>query len=229
MTSGTVVVNQAAPLLHTSLAPSAAVLEAEVSKSMEVQQPGRVTSRPTVQKIPPKVFPGPAPRQAVFRKPLRTDALRALPIPSVMSEQVIDAKVARQESEIAVAARQVEHVASAKAAAPVVKARAMTAPGEVEDAGRAAQLMAVLHQEINRQKRYPYIAKRRGMDGVTTIAFRLGPDGEIAHIKVLESSGYGVLDKAAGAAVARVSPLVKASSYLEFSREFQVKVVFARN
>ncbi len=133
----------------------------------------------------------------------------------------------RQGSGVAVTAtRQVERMASMRSAVPAVKAKAMRAQG---DAGRAAQLMAVLHEEINRQKRYPYIAKRRGLDGVATIAFRLGPDGEIAHIQVLESSGYGVLDKAAGAAVARASPLARASTYLESPRDFQVKVVFARN
>ena len=44
---------------------------------------------------------------------------------------------------------------------------------------------------------YPRLAKRRGYQGQVQLSIELGPDGAILAIKLIKSSGYSVLDKAA--------------------------------
>jgi TonB family protein len=50
---------------------------------------------------------------------------------------------------------------------------------------------------------YPESARRRGFEGVVRLAAEVGLDGVVTRVIVLESSGFGILDEAATAALAR--------------------------
>lgn len=53
------------------------------------------------------------------------------------------------------------------------------------------------------QPAYPIPAMRRGMQGVVTLLVAVDADGKVTQVRVLESSGHGILDRAAQDAVAK--------------------------
>lgn len=92
-----------------------------------------------------------------------------------------------------------------------------------------AELMTLLHQAIDRNKRYPQSALRMGREGSARIDFQLGPDGHIEDLNVGASSGVHALDLAASRAVRDIAPFPAANRYLERTQRFQVDVVFRIN
>jgi periplasmic protein TonB len=54
---------------------------------------------------------------------------------------------------------------------------------------------------------YPVVARRRGLQGRTTVTFVVDASGSATDLRVVESSGHQSLDSAALEAVARSAPL----------------------
>lgn len=59
---------------------------------------------------------------------------------------------------------------------------------------------------IQAAKHYPWVARRRRMQGVTRIFFRLSRAGKLLWARIARSSGFTILDKAAVAAVRNAAP-----------------------
>jgi protein TonB len=108
----------------------------------------------------------------------------------------------------------------------VALAAPASAASEPSGKGRRDELMALLHREISRHKRYPLIARRQQREGRATISFRLYPDGRMDHVSVAHSSGFQPLDDAALEAVDGVAPFEAAGHYLAHVERFEVNVVF---
>jgi protein TonB len=60
--------------------------------------------------------------------------------------------------------------------------------------------------EVERRKEYPYIARKRGQEGVVTVSVALSAGGELDDLKIVQSSGFSQLDDAAMAAIRRACP-----------------------
>jgi TonB family protein len=63
-----------------------------------------------------------------------------------------------------------------------------------------------LKKRIEEARTYPYVARKRGLQGVVRLALRLDERGNLIELEVTESSGYGVLDNAATQLVEKVVP-----------------------
>lgn len=57
--------------------------------------------------------------------------------------------------------------------------------------------------EVCPQPAYPIPAMRRGMQGVVTLLVAVDVEGKVTQVRLLESSGHGILDRAAQDAVAK--------------------------
>jgi protein TonB len=66
--------------------------------------------------------------------------------------------------------------------------------------------LAMVRERIARTLAYPPRAKRMGWEGRVALAFVLLADGTVRDLCVTQSSGYGLLDEAALAAVERATP-----------------------
>jgi protein TonB len=64
-----------------------------------------------------------------------------------------------------------------------------------------------ISQAIQRRIAYPALARRRGLQGQTTVSFRLSDAGEVSELRVVASSGHDLLDASAMQAVLRATPL----------------------
>lgn len=62
-------------------------------------------------------------------------------------------------------------------------------------------------EAVRRQVVYPSLARRRGMQGRTTVKFVVERSGEANEVRIVESSGFAILDNAALEAIARATPL----------------------
>jgi protein TonB len=61
-------------------------------------------------------------------------------------------------------------------------------------------------ERIDGKKMYPYPARKKGMQGTVLMLVRLDVGGELLEVRVLRSSGFGILDKAALSLVRQVVP-----------------------
>jgi protein TonB len=64
-----------------------------------------------------------------------------------------------------------------------------------------------LSQALEREKRYPRIARRRAISGSVTLQFAILPDGRVMDAKITHSSGHAVLNTATLQALKRASPM----------------------
>jgi TonB family protein len=71
-----------------------------------------------------------------------------------------------------------------------------------EDAYRPLVLAA-----LARAKRYPLLARQRGLEGVVEIAFTIHPDGRVSAVEVVNPSPHRLLDAAALSMVDRIGSL----------------------
>ena len=71
-----------------------------------------------------------------------------------------------------------------------------------EDAYRPLVLAA-----LARAKRYPLLARQRGLEGVVEIAFTIHPDGRVSSAEVVTPSRHRLLDAAALGMVSRIGSL----------------------
>lgn len=54
---------------------------------------------------------------------------------------------------------------------------------------------------------YPYLARRNNWQGEVELGLRVSGDGRISQLRIVRSSGYGMLDRAALASARRIQSL----------------------
>lgn len=75
--------------------------------------------------------------------------------------------------------------------------------GDVQKELFLKEKISVISSLIQRNIKYPPIARKMGWEGKVIVCFKLTPDGRVEDLHVLESSGYEILDKSAIEAVSR--------------------------
>lgn len=78
-------------------------------------------------------------------------------------------------------------------------------------------LQALVYEAFSAHFRYPPLARQSGWQGVVRLGLRIEPNGEIGHIRILASSGYGILDRAAINSLKAVNRLPHAIELLKGS------------
>ena len=76
------------------------------------------------------------------------------------------------------------------------------AKAKLEDSYKATLILW-----LQRFKRYPNAAQRRGQQGVVSVEFSINADGEVLSFRVIETSEYERLNQAAIQMIQRASPL----------------------
>jgi len=94
---------------------------------------------------------------------------------------------------------------------------------------RADELRKFVYQAINREKHYPYMARRQHREGLVKLNFVMHPNGTVTDIAIVESSRFHMLDKAAMQAVESISPFHLAAEYLTMQQHYDVGIDFRLN
>ncbi|HAK61530.1 MAG TPA: hypothetical protein DCO77_14340 [Nitrospiraceae bacterium] len=73
---------------------------------------------------------------------------------------------------------------------------------------------------LERARRYPRLARRRGIEGEVRLRFRISPTGEVEKVEILKGSGHALLDSASVRTVYRAAPLPYVEGWLEVPLSF---------
>lgn len=82
--------------------------------------------------------------------------------------------------------------------------------------------LADIRRRIEGSKRYPLIARRSSIEGVTVVRFAIGPEGEVQAVSVTQGSGSAVLDNEAIATIRRAAPFPTWSEPLDVALRFSL-------
>lgn len=154
----------------------------------------------------PKPAPQPEPTPAARPEPETRQPAVTPPVPSDDSQTVPPA--AAQQATAATTDRTAATTAS-NAPSPSDSAGVTGMPGGTLDAAvvdAQQRYLAELARWLERHKRYPRQARSRGIEGTTSVRFTLSRDGRLLSHQMVESSGFGVLDRAAESLLTRASP-----------------------
>lgn len=72
--------------------------------------------------------------------------------------------------------------------------------------GSSSDYLAMVRMMIEKQKQYPYSARKRRIQGRAVVRFVISADGSVTDVALVKSSRYGMLDTAALAAVRDAGP-----------------------
>ncbi|MEW6220185.1 MAG: energy transducer TonB [Thermodesulfobacteriota bacterium] len=203
-----------AAALHGLVAASAEVLlgggrppaAAETFFQVEIVRPAPLPPAPPepaapapARVAPPAVPPAPAltappPRPA---RPSKAAAAPAAPPPPAIPETA--------PAPVAAGLTGTEALPAALPALPAPEPAAASGPPAAEPAAAAGHAPLILAQpryETNSPPVYPALARKRGLSGTVVLSVLVAPDGRVAELAVLTSSGHPSLDQAALAAVA---------------------------
>jgi TonB family protein len=89
--------------------------------------------------------------------------------------------------------------------------------------GAASTEYLGLVEAIERVKKYPRLARERGMEGVVRLRFMLNPSGGVDAVEVVKSSGYEILDSASVSAVYRAAPMPYVNGWVEMPMRYVLK------
>ena len=153
-----------------------------------------------VEKDIPRVDPSPAPEPEV-----------ALPKPQPEEEDKPKEQEEPKEAALQEPTPEQDTDAPITSAPPRVEAQpspgATRSPSQSASLGREHERWAIkMSQRLQRFKRYPEAAERRGIKGVTIVRFTVDRSGQLVASEVLQSSGSPILDEEALALLKRASP-----------------------
>lgn len=125
-----------------------------------------------------------------------------VPIPSVQPR--IEQVSAKSEEHIAASSRTDTSLSDKKGTG--------AASGNSEEKARTRYLkehFAYIRDTIMKNLSYPHMARRMGWAGKVTVSFVVCENGYVENLKILETSGFGLLDKNAMETIKKVSPFPK--------------------
>ncbi len=108
-------------------------------------------------------------------------------------------------------------------ARPVVVVPIAHGAGSPASSMSLEERLRAIRARIEQQKTYPSSARREGIEGTTTLAFRIREGGAVEEARVLKSSGSSLLDEASLEAVRRAAPLPPVEGEIRVSLVFQLR------
>lgn len=99
---------------------------------------------------------------------------------------------------------------------------AQTAPAPLSDSEVTERVRAAAATHFY----YPPLAQRRGWEGRVRVGLHISADGRLTRIRLLESSGYRVLDRAAVRSLERVAGLPGIDGRLRGGREIELPIEY---
>ena len=156
------------------------------------RMPRRVISEPALKSVNPVPVKRPVVQAAIGKLDLG-------PIPSAVAEPI---KVSQRPN---IDVPRIFSWPPVEGLHPQREALALS-PNISGNSGSGEDYLAMVRLRIEEHKRYPIMARIRHMEGQTRLRFLLGSDGKVGWVKVIRSSGHGILDDAAVAAVKEASP-----------------------
>ena len=163
------------------------------------------------KKLPPKPKPKPKPiikPEPIIQEPVaKQEPIVEEPIIEEVSEEEIVEEV--QEQEVV----QTENISNVQ----------QQINQDVREA-KQRKFVEQLVKRINSNKSYPNMARRRCIEGVVDVKFKILADGTVEDIEII--SGKSIFKKATIQAIERSFPIEVDSSLFDFPELFKVKIAY---
>jgi len=175
------------------------------------------TPKPIIEKKPkPKPKKKHKPKPKPKPKPL-PEPVKEKPVPEPIPEPIVEETI---EKEIEVVEEETQEVVK-----PVqtVTETQNKINHEVVQAKQDLFISHLIHK-INSNKSYPNMARRRGIEGLVDVKFKILSDGNVEDIKIV--SGRSIFKKSATQAITRSFPVIVKDSLFDFPREFKIKISY---
>ncbi|HSD50633.1 MAG TPA: energy transducer TonB [Candidatus Methylomirabilis sp.] len=85
----------------------------------------------------------------------------------------------------------------------------------------AAHLQTI-RRRIHEARTYPEVARRQGIEGTVELRFRIGADGSVLAMEILQSSGSRTLDEAAEQTIRRAAPYPPVSGWIRLPLSYRL-------
>jgi len=95
--------------------------------------------------------------------------------------------------------------------------------GQQQGKSGDASLRQMIRDALQANLVYPYIARKRQMEGSVMVSFRINQTGKPEAITILKGSGYSILDSAARETVVKASPFPAINNFIEVPITFTLK------
>ena len=95
--------------------------------------------------------------------------------------------------------------------------------GQQQGSSGDASLGQIIRAALQANLVYPYIARKKQMEGSVTVSFRINQTGNPEAIRILKGSGYSILDAAARDTVVKASPFPARNNSVEVPITFTLK------
>lgn len=86
----------------------------------------------------------------------------------------------------------------------------------------ASEVLAQIRAKIERAKRYPAVARRMNIEGVSHVRFAIDADGRPQGLALKKSSGSSILDDEALSTIRRAAPFPAYEEALEIGIRFEI-------
>lgn len=165
------------------------------------------------------VKPKPLPKKIV-KKPVPQKVVEPEPVKEIVEKpEIIPAReplITPEPTEVAEAVTETEDMTTAEndtAQSEMVAETENTTSNDTSDNSAMAAKeryvkdhFAYIKDKIEKEIVYPWIARRRGLEGKVILSFVICEDGTVHGINIVEKSGHTILDKSAVATVKRAAP-----------------------
>lgn len=183
------------------------------------------TPKPKIEKKP-KPKPKPKKEKKPKKKPKpkpKPEPIKEKPIPKPIVEETIEEDIEPvKEIEEKIEVVEEETQESATPTETISKTQNKISP-EVIQAKQDLFIKHLIHK-INSNKSYPHTARRRGIEGLVDVKFKILSDGNVEDIKII--SGRSIFKKSAIQAITRSFPISVKDSLFDFPREFKIKISY---
>jgi protein TonB len=145
-----------------------------------------------------------------LEKPPETEQVEQTPTRNsdvALPQRVPDPPKQEQQEKVKQQAQDASHAAAPQSAAVTAALSAAPAPGRNEEQTSAAIATweRSLAARLETSKRYP--SRARGEKGIAQVTFRIDRKGHVIDSRIVQSSGFAVLDEDALATLKRADPL----------------------
>ncbi len=94
--------------------------------------------------------------------------------------------------------------------------------GQAAETGIGASLKQRIRNALQANLVYPYIARKRGMEGTVRVEFLINAMGMPENIRIIKESGYLILDSAARETIMKASPFPCKNSVIDVPITYQL-------
>jgi len=153
--------------------------------------------------------PSPAPREVA--------ALETVTTTTPPARQPAPAPLPRRKPRSETPRKPPEHIAPQNIASRATGDKVAVAAQAVQQISTlnvSERVSAALQSQLAERFEYPWLARKRGWQGLVTLSLHIDANGELSQWKVTRTSGYRILDRSALQAARRISRLPQANRLL---------------